>query len=42
MTKFLDAKYNDLLDSAAFRVALIAGGFAMWFALGFGVLRLAA
>ena len=39
MDRLMDAKYNDLLDSAAFRLSLIAVGFAVWLAAGVGVLK---
>jgi hypothetical protein len=41
MEKLMDAKYNDLLDSAAFRLSLIAAGFAVWLVAGIGVLKYA-
>jgi hypothetical protein len=40
MDKFLDGKYNDLLDSAAFRLMLLAVGFTAWVAAGVSLLSL--
>ena len=42
MTKFLDAKYNEYLDSTPLRIAMIAAGFVVWFVAGVGLLHLAA
>jgi hypothetical protein len=39
MDKFLDAKYNQYLDSGALRVALIAAGFSVWLVAGVGLLK---
>ena len=41
MEKFMDAKYNKILDSAWLRVSLIAVGFATWLAAGVGMLKYA-
>ena len=38
---FLDAKYNNYMDSMALRMALILAGFTVWAAAGFTVLKLA-
>jgi hypothetical protein len=40
MDRFLDAKYNELLDSAPFRLALLAVGFTTWLAAGVSLLSL--
>jgi hypothetical protein len=34
----MDAKWNDVIDKFVVRVALLAAGFAVWFAISYGVL----
>ncbi len=34
----MDAKYNYIIDSAKWRIALNTAGFALWFAVAVGVL----
>ena len=41
MDKWMDAKYNTLLDSASFRLALLAVGFGAWLGVGIGLLKIA-
>jgi hypothetical protein len=37
----MDAKYNYIIDSMNWRIALNLAGFALWLAAGFAVLRVA-
>ncbi len=41
LDKYLDAKYNDLLDHAGFRIGLLAVTFAVWAMAALGVLMVA-
>jgi hypothetical protein len=34
----MDAKWNDIIDRFAVRVALLAVGFTLWLAISYGVL----
>ena len=34
----MDAKWNDIIDKFAVRVALLAAGFTVWLAISYGVL----
>ena len=38
----MDAKYNWMIDSPAIRVTLNTAAFAIWSAMAFGILQLAA
>ncbi len=40
MENLLDAKYNNYMDSAAVRLALLAVGFATWLGVSVTVLKL--
>jgi hypothetical protein len=40
MENFLDAKYNNYMDSTPLRLALIAAGFAAWLGVSVTVLKL--
>ena len=40
MENFLDAKYNNYMDSTAMRLALITVGFGAWLAVSVTVLKL--
>jgi hypothetical protein len=37
----MDARYNDFIDSVAWRVVLNVTGFAVWLALSYGLLAAA-
>jgi hypothetical protein len=37
----MDAKYNHFIDSFPWRVALNLTGFALWFALAYGLMQAA-
>ena len=37
----MDAKYNYIIDSMQWRIALNVAGFALWLALGLALLRIA-
>jgi hypothetical protein len=39
MEKFLDAKYNEVLDSAWLRLSLLAVGFSVWVIAAVGCLK---
>jgi len=38
----MDAKYNNLMDSTAFRLTLIVVGFSAWLVISLGLLAAAA
>lgn len=40
MNKLFDGKYNELLDSMAFRMGLLVAAFGVWLVAGVSVLRL--
>ena len=40
MEKFFDGKYNQLIDSAAFRLGMNTAVFSVWFAAAFVLLAL--
>ena len=37
----MDAKYNYIIDSWKWRIALNLAGFALWFGIAYGLLRAA-
>lgn len=41
MEKWMDAKYNQYLDSLAVRATLIVAGFAVWLGASVGLLKAA-
>lgn len=34
----MDAKWNNLVDNAAVRIAMVVVGFGVWFAVSYGLL----